>query len=102
MFSDAKVSPLAYDGSKVMKVAFGNWKTDDNFKGVQEVPVSKIVSVQPYVQSHKLLGFDGDIDTSTVSVLKIGDKFYLGDGNHRIVTAFLRGNKKVNVKVYEE
>lgn len=102
VFSDSKTSPLNYDNSKLNEVAFRDWQTDENFVGVQSVNVSDIVTVQPNVQANKLLSFNSPVDTSTVSVLKIGDKYYLGDGNHRIVAAYLKGNEKVKVKVYEE
>lgn len=101
-FSDSRVSPLAYDKSKLMDVAFGGWREDKNFVGLQDVKISDIISVQPYVQANKLLSFKHPIDTTSVGVLQIGDKFYLGDGNHRIVAALLSGKKKVKVRVYRE
>lgn len=102
IFADSKISPLTYDGSQIMKVNFGGWQKQENLVGVQEIPVKDIVTTQPYVQSNKLLNFGGPIDTSEVPVLQIGDKYYVADGNHRVVSNVLAGKKRVRVKVYRE
>ena len=102
IFSDSKISPLTYDGSKVMEVNFGDWQTDNNLIGIKEIDVQDIVTTQPYVQSGKLSKFGGAIDTSDVPVLQIDDKYYVADGNHRIVSNVLAGKTKVKVKVYKK
>ena len=101
VFSDSKISPLAYDGSKLMEVNFGDWRTPENDKGIHEVNISDIVTTQPNVQSGKLKNFKGNIDTSDVALLKIDEKYYVPDGNHRIVASLLKGQKKIRVRVYE-
>lgn len=102
IFADSRVSPLAYDGSKLMEVNFGDWRKPENFEGVQEISVENIITTQPYVQSNKLLNFGGPIDTSEVPVLQIGNKYYVADGNHRIVSNMLAGRKRVRVSVYRK
>lgn len=102
MFADSKVSPLAYDGSKLMEVNFGGWQKQENLVGVQEISVQDVITTQPYVQANKLLNFGGPIDTSEVPVLKIGNKYYVADGNHRIVSNVLAGRKRVRVSVYRK
>lgn len=99
-FPDSRNTPLTYDNSRLMEVNFGDWRTPDNFKGIQEIDVSNIVTTQPFVQLGKLTRFGSAIDTSDVPVLQIGDKYYVADGNHRIVSNVLSGRHKVRVSVY--
>lgn len=102
-FPDSKETPLEYNKNRLMEVSFGDWKDKkENFLGVKEVDISKIVTVQPYVQANKLKKFKGSVDTSDIKLLKIGNKYYVGDGNHRIVASYLQGKKKVKVQVYKE
>lgn len=101
VFQDSKVSPIKYDGDKLMKVAFGNW--DETSKGtLEDVPVSSLRTVQPYVQANKLRNMPKDISTEDVHVLQIGNNYYIKDGNHRVSSKILRGKKTVRVRVYKE
>ena len=79
-----------------------NWQNNDNFKGIQTININDIYTTQPYVQANKLKSFKGNIDTTNVPVLKIGNKYYVSDGNHRVVASMLKGKKSIKVKVYEQ
>ena len=101
IFPDDRLTPLPYDGSRMMEVVFGDWQKPENFVGVQSVSVDDIVATQPHVQANKLLRLGANpIDTSNVALLQIGNKYYLGDGNHRVVSAILQGKRSLNVRVY--
>lgn len=102
VFEDSKETPLKYDDTYLMDVNFGNWKTEKNYKGLKEIRIDEIVTTQPFVQANKLKRFEKDVNTEDVCVLKMNDKYYLGDGNHRIVASYLKGKKTVKVRVYEK
>lgn len=80
-------------------------KDDDRDKGIVEIFDMKDVSTtQPFVVTSALRNAIKNPSSHTYSSdypagILVDDKIYLVDGNHRAVTAFLKGSKKMRVRI---
>jgi len=65
-------------------------------KAPKKVKLSELATMQPWVMK----AFD-KATGGAVGVVKIGDKFVLRDGNHRVAQALARGDKTIDAHVVE-
>jgi hypothetical protein len=78
-------------------------KIQENLGEVQDVPISKIVSTEPELNDEHLAKIKSGIPYKASSKLPwayfYGGKYYVNDGNHRVVAAHLAGEKTVKMVV---
>lgn len=80
-------------------------KGEDRSKGVvRNVDMSKVATTQPWVNTSAIRNSiqnpnSHKYSTDTPVGVRYNGKVFLIDGNHRGVTAFLRGDKKLKVKI---
>lgn len=80
-------------------------KDEDRDKGVmRNVDMSKLATTQPWVSTSAIKNTiqnpgSHTYSTSTPVGIVYNGKVFLVDGNHRGVTAFLRGDKKLKVRI---
>lgn len=72
---------------------------------VESVPIANILASEDTLDGEHLRALVNKQKTTPASgqatVLKIGNKYYAQDGNHRIAAAYLRGEKTIDVLVLE-
>lgn len=72
---------------------------------VETVPISNIIASEDVLDGEHLKALVNGKDTTPASgqatLLKVGNKFYVQDGNHRFAAAFLRGEKTIDALVLE-
>lgn len=80
-------------------------KGEDRDKGtVRNVDISKVATTQPWVNTSAMKNSIQNPGSHTYSTdtpvgVEYNGKIFLVDGNHRGVTAFLRGDKKLKVRI---
>lgn len=80
-------------------------KGEDRDKGtVRNVDMSKVATTQPWVNTSAIRNSIRNPGSHTYSTdtpvgVEYNGKVFLVDGNHRGVTAFLRGDKKLRVRI---
>jgi hypothetical protein len=94
--------------SKLKEIRFRSVKWEDNplypedsKKSVQEVPIKKIVSHQDAVKRHIVEEYKKKPGKALPILHKIGGKYYVEDGNHRIVAKSEKGDKTIRAAVRE-
>ena len=74
-----------------------------NYGKVESVPVSSILASEDVLDGEHLKALVNSKQTTApsgqVTLLKIGNKYYAQDGNHRIAASFLRGEKTIDALV---
>jgi hypothetical protein len=78
------------------RMAYGN---------MESVPLSKVIASEDMLDGKHLKALVNHKATTAasgdVTLLKVGDKYYAQDGNHRMAAAFLRGEKEINALVLD-
>lgn len=78
-------------------------KIQENLGEVHDVPISKIVSTEPELNDEHLAKIKSGVPYKASSKLPwayfYGGKYYVNDGNHRVVAAHLAGEKTVKMVV---
>ena len=69
---------------------------------VQKIPISKIVSHQNAVKRHIVEEYKKKPGRDLPMLHKIGGKYFVEDGNHRIVAKKEKGEKTVRARVFEK
>lgn len=83
------------------------WQREENDKGIQKVPVSSLMSVQPRVDKRRLLAMIendvnlGETDISEIQIVKYNGKNIVYDGNHRCSLAKIFKKESIEAHVYE-
>lgn len=66
---------------------------------VTDVPIKKLIATEPFLDKKHLdkivKGEPTDPSDKLPNIYKIGNTYYIGDGNHRVVAASLQGNQTV-------
>ena len=70
---------------------------------VETVPISNVLASEDMLDGKHLKALADKRETTPASgqttLLKVGNKYYVQDGNHRIAAAFLRGEKTIDALV---
>lgn len=68
---------------------------------VTNIPIDKLIATEPLLDKKHLdkvmQGKSTKPADDLATVYKVGDKYYIGDGNHRVAAAALQGNQTVKV-----
>lgn len=72
---------------------------------MEDVPISQTISIEPYLDGEHLKALvhnksGGDPDNK-ITLIKLQDKYYIQDGNHRVVAAAMRGEETINALVID-
>ncbi len=79
-------------------------KQNEKYGTVINVPISGIIPTEEYLVQKQIDNINnGTAKTSSrlPIVYKLGDKYVIGDGNHRIAAAFLRGEQTIKSLVLD-
>lgn len=104
MFSNAVINPIPYAGKEIMSKTFLNQdRWYDNKIGTVSIEISKLETIQPYVQRGNLIKkLNQEISlTKDIPVVEIDGRYILQDGNHTVSIAKLSGKKKIEVTMYK-
>ena len=67
---------------------------------MEDVPISQTISIEPYLDGEHLRALVHNKPTTdpsgAITLIKLQDKYYIQDGNHRVVAAAFRGEKTIN------
>jgi hypothetical protein len=78
------------------RMAYGN---------MESIPLSKILASENLLDGKHLDALADERSTTApsgeVTLLKVGNKYYAQDGNHRIAAAHVRGDKQINALVLD-
>jgi hypothetical protein len=74
---------------------------EEGKRTVQEVPIKHIISHQDAVKRHIVEKYKKKPGRNLPTLHKIGRKYYVEDGNHRIVSKLEKGEKTVRARVLE-
>jgi hypothetical protein len=69
---------------------------------VQHVPINKIISHQNAVKKHIVAEYKKKPGRDLPTLHKVGGKYFVEDGNHRIVAKKEKGEKTVRARVFEK
>jgi hypothetical protein len=71
---------------------------DQNLGKVTTVPIAKLIPFEPdYDKEHILRGVKSEL----ADVYLLNGKYYINDGNHRVIAAHLKGEKLVKVNIFD-
>ena len=69
---------------------------------VQKVPIKHIISHQETVKSHVVKEYKKKPGRDLPTLHRVGKKYFVEDGNHRIVAKKEKGEKTIRARVYEK
>ena len=80
-------------------------KVRSDWGTMEDVPISKIVGSEKLLDGEHLRALVHNKPTTTtdnvITLIKSGDKYYVQDGNHRVVAAAFRGDETINALVLD-
>ncbi len=77
----------------------------EKYGDIEQVPIDKIVTIEPYLYSQHLKSLVNNTNVKTSSkypfLLKYNGRYVAADGNHRIVAAMQRGEDTIQALVID-
>lgn len=82
---------------------FSNEKKEVFFEkiDVKKIKLENITFVQSHINKELLDQKTKNVSEDPIQVFKVKEKLYVYDGNHRAISAAIRGDNEINVRVYD-
>jgi len=90
-------------GGNITGEEYGNIlkQSRQKYGKITNIPIKKLIATEPFLDKNHLDKImKGEATTPSdklPNVYKVGNAYYIGDGNHRVVAAALQGNQTVKV-----
>ena len=118
---DAVTSPVFDMGDELVNKQVAKYRTNKKYANMswpeisvmarkhlgtmEDVPISQTISIEPYLDGEHLRSLVHNKPTTdpsgVITLIKSGDKYYVQDGNHRVVAAAFRGDETINALVLD-